>query len=86
MTLIIIINETRSKLHSIFLEVPQWKIQSRYFKIFFFLNSIDRCTRSSTDEGFLMKVPFCKTERFRKSYFNRIVTYGNLYHKMSEEM
>ena len=34
---------------------------------------MDRCTRSSTDEGFIMKVPFCKTERFRKSYLNRIV-------------
>ena len=37
----------------------------------------DRCTRSSTDEGFLTKVPFCKTEPFRKSYFNRIIYLWN---------
>ena len=29
--------------------------------ILFFSNNTDRGTRSSTDEGFLMKVPFCKT-------------------------
>ena len=46
-------------------------------KYVFFSDSIDRCTRSSTDEGFLMKVPFCKTERFRKSYFNHIVYLWN---------
>ena len=46
-------------------------------KYVFFSNSIDRCTRSSTDEGFLMKVPFCEIERFRKSYFNRIVYLWN---------
>ena len=41
--------------------------------MYFFSNSIDRCTRSSTDGGFLMKVPFCRTKLFRKNYFNRIV-------------
>ena len=49
-------------------------------KYVFFSNSIDRCTRSSrssTDEGFLVKVFFCKTERFRKSYFPRIVYLWN---------
>ena len=49
------------------------KYEVNIIKYVFFSNSIDRSTRSSTDEGFLIKVPFCKTERFRKSYFNRIV-------------
>ena len=40
-----------------------------------FSNSIDRCTRSSRDEGFFMKVPFCKS--FRKSYFNRVIYIWN---------
>ena len=46
------------------------KYEVDILKYVFFSN---RCTRRSTDEGFHMKVPFCKTERFRNSYFNRIV-------------
>ena len=47
---------------------------------------VDRCTRSSTDEGFLMKVPFCKTEPLRKSYFNRIVYLWNSLPQDAEEI
>ena len=63
--------------------------KSIFSKYVFFSNSIDRCTCSSTDEGFLMKVPLSKTERFRKSYFNhvnRIVYLSCLWNSLPQAM
>ena len=51
-----------------------------------FSNSIDRCTRSSTEEGFLMKLLFVKLSALEKAILTTLFTYGILYHKMSEEM
>ena len=39
----------------------------------FFQTALTVVPAARTDEEFIMKVSFCKTERFRKSYFNRIV-------------
>ena len=39
-------------------------------KYVFFRNSIDRCTRSSTNKWFLMKAIFCKPGWFRKRFYN----------------
>ena len=51
-----------------------------------FSNSIDRCTRSSTDKGFLVKVIFVKLNVLEKAILTTLFTCGTLYHKMSKEM
>ena len=51
-----------------------------------FSNSIDRCTRSSRDEGFLMKVPSAKLKVSERVILTELFIYGILYHKRSDQL
>jgi hypothetical protein len=71
-------NAKRIQWHYIFLEVFAWHVfyDLSLYVTFSGSNTI-HSTRSTTDTAFLMVPPICRTEGFKRSFYNRIVPLWN---------
>ena len=49
---------------------------------FFCFSDVISCTHKLNDSGFLMVPPLCHKDCFKRSFFNRILLSGTLYHMM----